>query len=186
MNVYNRTLLQLRENATLYWSQDLLQKAGEASVLPLLLKTQDKFMCILTLADSSPDAWKKIIDISNELKANVFLKHLMILCDLGGEALNKYPPLSKFYPDGIMNYVWRDKTYNYKFKEIHKNTSLNNNALRVDGKNLIKGHILNDKIEDVIMLLLYASSSLDNNFPDDIKEKCLVGTLLGDSQQIKW
>ncbi|NJL41389.1 MAG: restriction endonuclease [Leptolyngbyaceae cyanobacterium SM1_4_3] len=185
MNEYKRTLAELREKATLYWSQDLLEQAGEASILPLLLKTQDKFISVLTLADGSPDAWKKFIDVSEDMKGNIFLKHLMVLSDLGGEALNKYPPLSKFFPSGLIEYVWNEQSYTYEFKVISGKASLINSSLLVDGKNLLKGRALNDKMEDVVMLLLYASSSINNDFPDDAKEKCLIGSLLGKSEELK-
>lgn len=182
MSEYKRTLIELRKKAILYWSQELLEQAGEASILPLLLETQDKFISVLTLADGSPDDWKKYIDLSEDMKGNVFLKHLMILGDFGGEALNKYPPLSKFFQGGLMKYVWKEKTYIYEFKTISSKVSLTNSSLQVDGKNLRKGRNLNEKMEDVIMLLLYASSSIKNDFPDDAREKCLIGSLLGDHE----
>lgn len=185
MSEYKRTLVELREKAILYWSEELLEQAGEASVLPLLLKTQDKFISVLTLADGAPDAWKRFVDVSEDMKGNIFLKHLMVLSDFGGEALNKYPPLSKFFQSGIMEYVWNGQTYSYEFKVISKKGSLNNSALQVDGKNLLKGRHLNERMEDVSMLLLYASSSVNNDFPDDAKEKCVIGSLLGDSEEIK-
>lgn len=185
MSEYKRTLTELREKATLYWSQELLEQAGEASVLPLLLKTQDKFISVLNLADSAPDAWKKFVDLSEDIRGNTFLKHLMVLSDLGGEALNKYPPFSKFFPNGLIEYVWHGQTYTYKLKVISRKVSLNNSSLLVDGKNLLKGRVLNEKIEDVIMLLLYGSSSVNNDFPEDVKEKCLIGSLIGDSDELK-
>lgn len=185
MSKYKRTLTELREKATLYWSQELLEQAGEASILPLLLKTQDKFISVLTLADDAPDAWKKFVDLSEDIKGNIFLKHLMVLSDLGGEALNKYPPFSKFFQSGLMEYIWQEKTYTYSFKVISEKVSLTNSSLLVDGKNLLKGQKLNEKMEDIIMLLLHGSSSTNNDFPEDIKEKCLIGSLLGDSEQLK-
>jgi hypothetical protein len=184
MSQYKRTLSELREKATLYWSQDLLEQAGEASVLPLLLKTQDKFISILTLADSAPTAWKSFVDVPGSLQGNVFLKHLMVLSDLAGEALNKYPPLSQFFQNGEMTYVWQRQTYTYSFKAISGKSRLNNSSLLVDGKNLLKGRALNEKMQDVIMLLLHGSSSIDNVFPEDAKEKCLIGSLLGDSEEL--
>lgn len=184
MSKYKRSLQELREKAVRYWSQDMLKEAGEASILPLLLKTQDKFISILTLADDYPDAWKKFVDISEDIRSNIFLKHLMVLSDLGGEALNKYPPFNKFFTQEIMEYVWKGQTYTYRFKIISEKVSLNNSSLQVDGKNLLKGRLLNDKMEDVIMLLLYGSSSINNEFPDDVKEKCLIGSLLGNPQEI--
>jgi hypothetical protein len=72
MNTYTRTLSQLKEKAVLFWPPSLLEQAGDVSVLPLLLKTQDKFISILTLSDSLPDDWKKLIDISEESRQIYF------------------------------------------------------------------------------------------------------------------
>ncbi len=185
MNTYNRTLSQLKEKAVLFWPPSLLEQAGDVSVLPLLLKTQDKFISILTLSDSMPDAWKKLIDISEEIHASIFLKHLMVLSGLGGEALNKYPPFSKYFDNSQMEYTWRGKSYTYKFQQINQKVPLNNQALKVDGKSLLKGQKLNTKMEDVTMLILYASSSINNTFPEDVKEKCMIGSLMGNPDELK-
>ncbi|NJR48256.1 MAG: hypothetical protein HC780_00605 [Leptolyngbyaceae cyanobacterium CSU_1_3] len=40
-------------------------------------------------------------------------------------------------------------------------------------------------MEDVVMLLLHGSSSSNNTFPEDAKEKCLLGSLLGNSEELK-
>ena len=185
MNTYTRTLSQLKEKAVLFLPPSLLEQAGDVSVLPLLLKTQDKFISILTLSDSLPDDWKKLIDISEEIQANIFLKHLMVLSGLGGEALNKYPPFSKYFDNSQMEYTWRGKSYIYKFQQINQKVALNNQALKVDGKSLLKGQKLNAKMEDATMLILYGSSSTNNTFPEDVKEKCMIGSLMGNPDELK-
>jgi hypothetical protein len=116
MGKYARTLIELKERAVLFWPRELIEREASMSVLPLLLKTQEKFISILNLSDAAPDSWKKFVDVSEEIKGNLFLKHLMVLSDLGGEALNKLPPLRKYFIDGRMNYVWREKNYEYQIK----------------------------------------------------------------------
>jgi hypothetical protein len=113
-----RTLAELKEKAVLFWPREIIEREAAASILPLLLKTQDKFISILNLSDSAPDSWKKLVDVSDELKDNLFLKHLMVLSDLGGEALNKLPPLKKYFKGGKIIYVWREK----KYKALEKQT----------------------------------------------------------------
>jgi hypothetical protein len=120
MSKYKRSLVELREKAVLNWPEELLDQAGEASVLPLLLKTQDKFISILTLADSEPESWQKLVNLSLDMPGNLFLKHLMVLSDLGGESLNKYPPISKYFENNQMDYIWKTKDYSYQFKVILK------------------------------------------------------------------
>src|SRR5882672_5615237 len=93
MPKYARTLDELKGKAVLHWPHELIEREASISVLPLLLKTQDKFISILNLSDSSPDSWKKFVDVSEEVKGNLFLKHLMVLSDLGGEASASVLPL---------------------------------------------------------------------------------------------
>jgi hypothetical protein len=189
MSKYARTLPELKEKAVLFWSREIIEREASISILPLLLETQDKFISVLNLADSSPDAWKTIVkaseEINGEVKGNVFLKHLMVLSDLGGEALNKLPPLNKFFTNGKMLYVWREEKYEYTFQKIQNKISLTNSALKVDGKNLIKNYKLDAKMEDIIMLLLHGGTSIGDTLPDEVKNKCLVGGLIGKPDELE-
>lgn len=109
----------------------------------------------------------------------------MVLTDLGGEALNKLPPLSKFFPNKKMLYVWRADKYEYEFLKIQNKISLTNSALKVDGKSLVKDYRLDGKMEDVLMLLLHAAASINDTLPDEAKNKCLVGGLIGKSDELE-
>jgi hypothetical protein len=109
----------------------------------------------------------------------------MVLSDLGGEALNKLPPLSKYFSGDKMNYVWREKNYEYQFKAIQNKVSLANLSLHVDGKSLLKGYPLNSKMEDVTMLLLHGASSIGDTLPEDVKSKCMIGTLIGQPDELE-
>ena len=60
MSKYARTLAELKEKAVLFWPREILEREASVSILPLLLKTQEKFISILNLSDSSPDSWKKL------------------------------------------------------------------------------------------------------------------------------
>jgi hypothetical protein len=185
MSEYARTLQELKERAVLFWPKELREREAEVSVLPLLLETQDKFISVLTLADAGPDAWKKFVDLSEQMKGNLFLKHLMVLSDFAGEALKKLPPFKNYFKSGIMEYVWREKVYAYEFKIIQERASLDNSALRVDGKSLIKGYALNDKMEDVVMLLLHGATSIGDTLPEEKKSLCAIGSLIGQPEELK-
>ncbi len=180
MSKYARTLEDLKEKAVLFWPQAVLEKEAAVSVLPLLLKTQDKFISLLNISDSGPESWKKFVDQIDEMKGNLFLKHLMVLTDVAGEALNKLTPFGKFFGDGVMHYVWHEKNYSYRFTETIEKTPLTNSALRVNGRSLLKGYPLNGKMQDVAMLLLHGASAHGDTFPEDVKEKCMIGSLIGD------
>ena len=185
MPKYNRTLDELRKHAVLAWPEDLMEEVAKISVLPLMYQTQDKFLSILTISDSHPTTWKAVLRVAKDIPYNLFLKHLMVLSDLGGEALNKLTPISRYFPEGKMKYEFNGRCYSYSFKEIQNDTSLTNNALFVNGKNLVKGHVLTSKIEDTIMLLLYGYSATNDKLPVDVKNKCTIGLFLGKSKVLQ-
>lgn len=185
MATYKRTLEQLREHAVLHWPDDILNAADEVSTLPLLLKTQDVFISVLKVGSKEPLSWKKALENSSELNGSLFLKHLMVLSDVGGEALNKLPPLKNYVPNGVMDFEWNGKPFKYTFKEIGSNDcTLTNSALNVDSKKLGRGLPLANKGLDVCMLLLFGSRLTDDTLPSEIKEKCVIGEYLGNAVQL--
>jgi hypothetical protein len=101
----------------------------------------------------------------------------------GGEALNKYTPVNRYFTNNRMEYIWNKKQYSYDFKIIHPNKPLTNSSLKVDGKSLAKGYSLNDKMKDVIMLILHGSSCINGLLPDS--EKFFIGNLLGKPDKIQ-
>ena len=185
MSIYARTLEELREKAVLFWPKELLEREAILSILPLLLKTQDKFIGLLTIADSGPEAWLNFVNQIDEMRGNVFLKHLMVLTDIAGEALNKMTPLSRYFKDGSMRYIWHENEYTYKFRVLQNKVPLANSALQVDAKAITTGFDLNNKMTDVCMLLIHGAAAIGDTLPDDFKEKCVVGSLLGDAEQVK-
>jgi len=185
MGKYKRTLPQLTTKAILHWPDDLLLAAGDASILPLLLKTQDAFISVLKLADKHPLSWKVLLEQNASLSGPLFLKHLMVLSDLGGEALNKLPPLSKYVPGGALKFLWAEKPYEYKFIVIQNKCNLSNTALRVDSKKLLAGGTLTEKMNDVAMFLLYGALLTDDTLPAEVKDRCIAGSLIGNGEAIE-
>ncbi len=185
MATYKRTLVELRTKAVLHWPKDILLAAGDVSILPLLLETQDAFISLLNVADKNPLSWKATLKQNGALSGPLFIKHLMVLSDLGGEALNKLPPLSKYVPNGALKFNWAGSPFQYQFKEIKDKCSLANSALKVDSKKLIMGGELTNKMIDVAMLLLYGSLLTNDSLPSEVKERCIVGTLMGRGEELE-
>jgi hypothetical protein len=185
MDTFKRNLEQLREKAILHWPDAIISKAGDASILPLLLKTQDDFISILKIASSDPFSWKAILPHSR-ISGLVFLKHLMVLTDLGGEALNKLTPIVSYFQDGVMRFEWGGKIHKYEFKQIQNKCNLSNSGLNVDSKSLSKEIPLNNKCIDVVMLLMYASQAIDDTLPTEVKDRCIIGSLLGHNEELDY
>lgn len=184
MSHFKRTLEELRRHAVLHWPDEALSEAKEIATLPLLLKTQDIFISILKVASKEPLSWKVALDNNSQLSGSLFLKHLMVLSDLGGESLNKLPPLSKYIPQGQLVFDWNGRPVTYKLKEILNKCSLTNTALKVDAKTLPKGLSLNNRGIDVCMLLLFGSLAKNDTLPSEVKEKCVLGEYLGETEEL--
>lgn len=184
MGIYKRTLEELRQHAVLHWPEEILSAAEEVGTLPLLLNTQDDFISILKVASKEPLSWKVAVDNNSQLSGSLFLKHLMVLSDLGGEALNKLPPLSKYIPNSKVIFDWNGKSFSYQLKEIGNDCSLTNTALNVDAKKLVRGLDLNNRGMDVCMLLLFGSQITNDSLPSEVKEKCVLGEYLGKTEDL--
>lgn len=185
MGTYKRDIDQLREHAVLHWPDTILEIADSKSSLPRLLATQDVFLAVLVAASAEPNSWKQVLLASKEIYPNLFLKHLMVLADLGGEALNKLPPLLNYFESGEIKFLWGEDTCSYSFQEINEKCTLTNTALKVDAKKLRTASELTPKIEDVCMLLLFGSAAVNDNLPQEVKSKCNLGEFLGQPNELK-
>jgi hypothetical protein len=183
---FKRDHFELKAKASLFWPSELRAKEASTSILPLLLETQDTFINLLRVANARPDAWKDGLRITNGVKANLFLKHLMVLADVGGELLSRLAPqLQSTFPTSVMKYAWNGEMYEYQFKAILQLRRLNNKSLSVDGRSLIKGRDLDEKMEDVIMLVLHGGAAINASLPDIVKERCTIGTLIGQADTLE-
>jgi hypothetical protein len=154
--MFRFTPTELRQRAALFWSSELTSREASASIIPLLLQTQGKFISLLDVADASPIAWRHVLGSTQNLSANVFLKHLMVLSDVGGELLKRLQPeLPRIFPDNTIHYIWRENDYEYIFKTPLQKFRMDNKSLCVDGERLSSPCPLSDTMEDVVMLILH-------------------------------
>jgi hypothetical protein len=186
MPKYNRNISELRANATLWWPEELKNQNALANILPLLLKTQDDFLSLIVLSKTEPF---QLFDLIKAAKypANLFLKHLVVLADFGGEPIQRlgrsfkdiFPKEKKGY---YFDFLWKEKTYRYIFKALPV-TGLNNKKLFIDGDGLTKiEQVLDDLMCDMIALLLFASTS---DYADQAGlEACEIGLLLGNEDEL--
>jgi hypothetical protein len=110
----------------------------------------------------------------------------MVLSDLGGEALNKLPPLNRFFRGGVLEFMFADSRAQYQFQRIHEDVALTNAALGVGSTDMLSPRPLSPLAEDVCMMLLYVSQSTNGDeFPTEAREKCVIGSLLGKADDLE-
>ena len=85
---YQRTVKELEQVASKFWPDELSALEANLSVIPLLLKTQEQFLNIIGIETPNLESLFAILE-SATLPANLFLKHLVILADFGGEMLQR-------------------------------------------------------------------------------------------------
>ena len=176
---YQRTFEELEEVASKFWPSELSEMEAELSIIPLLLKTQDEFVSILGVRPRELDKLFEIVEASS-LPANLFLKHLVILADFGGEMLKRVSrEFERLFPEGKLNYYWRGKQRSYAFRALPKR-AFSNSSLKMDGKHLSTDHPLDDLQKDAIVLLLFGSTCSDGDAEiASTLARCEIGEYLG-------
>lgn len=180
------TIDEFKKNALLFWPAELSEKEKKSSIIPKLMETQSKFISILHIADNDPTAWKSVLKQTTNMPPNLFLKHLMVLSDIGGEKTKRFKTeLPNVFVDSTMDYIWDENSYTYKFKTLNDdNIKWDNKSLQVDGSGINVCAPLNSALEDVAMLLLFGSSSTNTGIPTEILDKCMIGSLLGRKNEL--
>lgn len=179
-----KTIKELESNACLYWPNHLAKAAADISSLPILLKTQDQFLSILKCSDKEPISWLKTIKSMSTLPANIFLKHLMVLSDVGGERLQRIAKdFSKIFPAYKFEYIWNSKGYIYEFSKDKRTWT--NKSLNVEKTVLLDNNTINRDMVNAAMLLLWGSAIVNNKkVPQEIRDKCMIGQLLGKPEEL--
>lgn len=182
---YNRTRVELESTACKWWPENLVVLEAESSVVPLLIRTQDQFISILTLADSNnPESVFDVITGAH-FAANLFLKHLMLLADFGSEPLQRINrDFTRYFPDKELNYAINGQERKYIFSALPIKESLTNKRMRTDVKSILEQDSLNDLYKDLIILLLFGGNATDD-YVADIFSKCIIGGMMGKTDELK-
>ena len=180
-----RDVNDLEINAMKFWPIEVALQEKNSSIIPLLIETQDKFISLLNISDANPFTWKETLCNTKSLSGNLFVKHLMVLSDVGGEKLMRYKKELPSMLGDNMVFIWDGNNYTYKFQTIKNKKNWDNKKLYADGGGLMQRINLTPMMEDVCMLLLYGGSVINaDDLPSDITEKCIIGTMLGKPDEL--
>ncbi len=155
-----RSIENLEQNAIKFWPAEIAVQEKDISIIPKLIETQDKFISLLNISDANPFIWKQTLLSTKSMSGNLFLKHLMVLSDIGGESLMRFkkelPPIFGEF----LTFNWEGQTFSYKFQTLTLNKSWSNKNLYVDGNGLSKEVSLTPMMEDICMLLLFGGATI--------------------------
>lgn len=178
-----KSIDELEKNACKYWPEEIVKSAARFNPIPLLLETQDVFISILKCGNVSPFAWESVLR-SSSISPNLFLKHLTVLSDIGGERLQRFAKdFDVLFPEKKMVFTWNNAEFEYKFHSLSPRWS--NSKLKIDKENLTTHSPLTNEIYDVVMLLLFGGhTSKPESLPEEIYEKCIIGELIGKTEEL--
>lgn len=183
-NRYNRNIEELEARAAHFWPIELSKQEAELSIIPILLRTQEQFIAILSVDVPTHEELFQIVN-SSTLSANLFVKHLSVLADVGGEKLQRYNrEFGRLFPEGELEYLRNGKLYRYRFSQLPVSGTLNNSKLGIAGRNLFTERLLDGLLKDVAVLLMYGSACT-NSDTAEILAKCEVGSYLGDQEKLR-
>lgn len=183
---YVRSMAELEKYACMWWPKEIRDYADKLSILQTLLDTQEKFISILKLADrDDSNSIFNIMQASN-FSLKCFLKHLMILTDVGAEPLQRInAQFDELFPNGKMTYVINDKSHSYSFQSLPVKSKLNNEKMRVDTKE----NMMNDKCDenltkDVIMILLHGGACKSSK-TRAVMYRCTISDYIGNDELVE-
>ena len=176
---------ELENSACLYWPKELAERAASISAISPLIETQDEFLSILTISTNKPTSCFDAVRLCNKISPNLFVKHLMVLSDIGGERLHRFfKDLDKIYPDRIMEFNIGNSSYSYQFNSNRAWTTKN---LNVEKSRLLQPvSDFTREMLDVCMLILWGGNTINNtNLPTEIENNCILGNLIGNKEAIE-
>lgn len=182
---YNRNISELEAQACKWWPDNIVSLEAASSIIPTLVRTQNQFISILTLADSNqPQSVFDVMQAAN-FPANLFLKHLMVLTDFGSEPLQRVNrDFNTYFPDKKLVYAVNGKEVEYSFTELPVRGSLTNKKMHTDVDAILVAEQLSGFYKDLITLLLFGSNAIDDQL-SEIFSKCTVGNMMGDADELK-
>lgn len=182
---YNRNRIELEAKACKWWPENLVMLEAESSIIPILVRTQEQFVSILTLSDShNPESVFEVMTAAN-FAANLFLKHLMVLTDFGSEPLQRVNrDFAKYFPNNKLLYAINGQRNEYEFTSLPVKGLLNNKKMHADIKSILISDSLNSFYKDIITLLLFGGNAIDD-YVSVIFSKCIVGNMMGETEKLK-
>lgn len=176
-----RTIEELHQSACLFWPEFLIRQQIDQSIIPVLIATQKQFLSILALELENPLDIFTALEIS-KLSANLFLKHLLILADFGGEKLQRLnQEFSLLFPQRELEYIWNNTQFSYRFQILPISGALSNQRLKVSSKKLLlTKQNLSELYKDIIVILLFAGDATNPKLSGIFKTwGCQIGQLMG-------
>lgn len=187
---FSRDVSALENEAVKWWPKNISDEQNGQSIIPRLLETQQKFLKLIKSSVDSPLGIFKNLD-QTDLSGSLFLKHLAVLADYGGEVMKRVSndfittfPFDETKNTFYFDFIWNSSEYRYDFTAMPVR-GLNNSKLGIDGKGVLKKGHLTSLQKDAAMIMLFAAAALNEGVADKgAFVKCTIGALLGNAAEV--
>ena len=183
---YERTIDELEVRACKWWPREVREEAMKISILKVLLDSQEKFISILKLADkTNPSSLFELINAS-QFSYTMFLKHLAVLVDVGGEPLRGINDnFDYIFPKKKLIFDVGSGETEYSFTNLPVSGKLDNKKMRIDTiENLTTAYADDSLCKDIIMLLIYGAAAT-NIRTRSVLFKCTPYEYIGDNTKVE-
>lgn len=167
----------------MFWPAELLEDAAKLSVIPILLRTQDEFIAILSVPVADLRNLFRIVNAST-FSGNLFVKHLALLADFGGEQFQRINSnFGTLFKDRQLEYLWNGQQHTYSFQALPV-AHLTNDRLGISNQKLLKARKLDKLLQDVTAILIFGNACT-NETTAGVLSKCEIGDYLGQGERLE-
>lgn len=177
------TFEELRKQAVNWWPAEIVKEVAASSPSVLLEKTHEEFcQALVTLPDSPNEIRGKLKDL--RMAQNLFLKHLVVLADVGGERIQrlsseKASVFSTSRSGGFLSVSVGGKHFDITIDRFMTERRVDNKKLFLDGDGL-QNQIVNSRlIEDMSLIILFGAFSI-NEDAAEVLSRCDLFKFVGD------
>ncbi len=183
---YIRSIKDLEQVGCKWWPKEVRDEAMKVSILQYLLDTQEKFISLLTLSDmNKPEKIFSLIEAS-EFEYHLFLKHLILLTDVGSEPIQRFnTSFKEIFPDNKIIFAIGGMKYSYPFTALPIKGKPSNDKMQIDTMENLQAKCKNKTLcRDLIILLIFGAASTTPR-TRAILYKCNAYEVLGQEEKIK-
>ncbi len=178
MSKYQRSIKELQNQASIWWSKELLYEVALNSPSTLLAET---FLQFYESCIQAKTVNQLIYEFeSNSLPLHHNLKHLQVITDVGGEVLKRISSDSqKLFPNGKLNVCYQNAPIEITVCQSDKLFRISNPLLDLDAKGLAKESPRNPELIKATTQLLCLGKFATNYQASEILRKCGFADYIG-------
>lgn len=167
-----RKVDELIQTGVKWWPSDLVSKVSKTSPSLILKSTQTDFLDALVGLTPKPNEIRKSLT-AIDLPFNVFLKHLLVLADFGGERVKRLHADRKMIfklSNNSYGLVARfdENVYEFRLEAFLAANSIGNSRLGIDGPRLAENISANDLSLDLALIILLGYFSIGADAPESL------------------